>query len=127
MQVVQGKSVVKLTKQELLDAVWLLVKTKQGVGLDEFDIEVDGVVLFTEKTVNPLCNSYNTQDENGWFTVPGDWKHTHCPNPSIHLNSTIEVIYRNGKTDIDRTSMWSRPWPQEGHEWDIVKYRVIKY
>lgn len=126
MQVVQVKSVVKLTKQELLDAVWLLVKTEQAVDLAKFDIEVDGVLLFTEQTVNSLSNGHNTQDENGWFSVPVDWEHTHCPNLSIPHNSTIEVILRNGNSELGKVYNWKYCWDQKNHNFDIVKYRVVK-
>lgn len=126
MQVVQVKSVVKLTKQELLDAVWLLVKTEQAVELTEFDIEVDGVLLFTEQTVNSLSNGHNTQDENGWFSVPVDWEHEHCPNLSIRPNSTIEVIHRNSESGLGKVYTWTCYWAQVNHDLDIIKYRVIK-
>ena len=80
---------------------------------------------FVEALKLELLELSKAPDSEGWFNVPSDWGADRCPT-DIPLDAKIEVEYRALQTEIDYKCNFRREsWHQEGHDFDIIRYRVV--
>jgi TPP-dependent 2-oxoacid decarboxylase len=64
------------------------------------------------------------EDEDGWITVPKDWKEYYCP--TFLNNEYLEVTLRDGRIVKDYADGFGVCWVQNDHRSDAVKYRLAK-
>lgn len=105
---VEHSSHITLTMAELTEIV------KEHIGL----CVQNKLTLTIEDYVAPTKS--NSKE---WIDVPKDWNKRHCPEP-YSITDVVEVMYRNGNTDIDAAHRWTENWCQDGMAYDIIKYRL---
>lgn len=119
MQVIKSKAVVKLSMQELEDAVRLYVDKNEGYWIDELEIELDGYEIVKSE-------QFVSEDNQVWIEVPKDWKEPRCPITSLPGSACIEAMYRNGSKEIGTVESWRDFWIQDNVAYDIIKFRIVK-
>lgn len=119
MQVIKSKTVVKLSMQELADAIRFYVDKTEGFWIDEFEIEVNGVDL-----ISSIKSSAETvTEEDGWINVPEDWDKPACP---FNIPSKGKVLFKFRCGEIDETNLeYDYTWVQDGKDYNIVAYKLI--
>ena len=97
------------------EELWLKVRKDATISFSALSEFVEALKLELSKV----------PDSDGWLKVPEDWKQDRCPT-EIDPNTKIEVEYRREGYDIDaKRNFSSESWYQEGHDFDIIRYRVI--
>ena len=123
MQVIKNKTVVKLSMQELEDAVRLYVDKKEGYWIDELELEVDGYeIVESEKVVSK--NLEDTNESDGWKFVPLGWDKEQAPE-ELEPNAEVNLVFRSGRKDYDRDAA-DLDFTQSGHPFDIIRYQLVK-
>lgn len=119
MKIEQGKTVVKLSMQELLDAVRLYVDKKEGYWIDELELEVGGYEMVKSEKFDREA----VTEENGWICVPEGWDKTECP---FTIPNKGKVLFKFKCGVIDETNLeYSHTWVQDGSDSNIVAYKLI--
>jgi hypothetical protein len=123
------KEVLIAIAEELIRPSWFRIKPK--VSWEEelwLNVRKDATISFSalSEFVEALkVELSKAPDSEGWFNVPSDWKQDRCPT-DIPLDTRIEVEYRREGYEIDKICNFSKEfWYQEGHDFDIIRYRVI--
>lgn len=126
MQVIKSKTVVKLSMQELEDAVRRYVDSKEGLWVDEMEIELDGEVLKAKDFFVEVNEDYETgsDDTYGWKFVPPGWDKEEPPE-ELEPNTKVNVVFRDLSTDYNRNTAYL-DFSQSGHPFDIIRYQLIK-
>ena len=57
--------------------------------------------------------------------VPRKWAKCVCPDPSVGAATVVEVVLRNGETQISRAGIFTQQWIQDGGKFDIIWFRVL--
>lgn len=122
MQVIKSKTVVKLSMQELEDAVRLYVDNKEGYWIDELELEVDRYeIVESEKVVSK--NYEEGPDESArWKFVPPGWNKKQAPE-KLERDAKLNLVFRTGRRVYDRDAA-HLDFSQTGDSHDIIWYQL---
>lgn len=124
MQVIKSKTVVKLSKQELEDAVRLYVDKEKGFWIDEFDIELDGYKILKSEQVVNKDGKEDSEELSGWKLVPPQWDKKQPPE-DLEPGTKVNIVFKNSSKDYNRVAT-DLDFSQKASDNDIVWYRIVK-